>query len=106
MTDAKKDTTLGTDPTETAREMIEKGSAAGRQYAAAVSAATVAGLRSAFEIQNSFIAAGRSVADAAVAANAKLADKVVETIKTGQVEATKLAEAGAKLATDTLDIRS
>lgn len=107
MTDGKKDpTTHGTDPTDTAREMIEKGSAAGRQYAAAVSAAAVAGLRSAFEIQNSFIAAGRSVADATVAANAKLADRVVETIKTGQVEATKLAEAGARLATDTLDIRS
>jgi len=103
--DAKKDT-LGTDPTETARVMIEKGSAAGRQYAAAVSAATVAGLRSAFEIQNSFIAAGRSVADAAVAANAKLADKLVDSAKSAQVEATKLAEAGAKLATDTLEIRS
>jgi len=103
--DTKKDT-LGTDPSETAREMIEKGSAVGRQYAAAVSAATVAGLRSAFEIQNSFIAAGRSVTDATVAANAKLADKVVETIRSGQVEATKLAEAGLKLATDTIDIRS
>lgn len=103
--DAKKDT-LRTDPTETAQKMLEKGSAAGRQYAAAVSAATVAGLRSAFEIQNTFIAAGRSVADATVAANTKLAEKVVETIKSGQVEATKLAEAGAKLATDTLDIRS
>jgi hypothetical protein len=103
--DAKKDT-LGTDPTETAREMIEKGSAAGRQYAAAVSAATVAGLCSAFDIQNSLIAAGRSVTDATVAANAKLADKIVETIKSGQAEATRLAEAGAKLATDALDIRS
>ncbi|HEV8672292.1 MAG TPA: hypothetical protein VGS01_16315 [Candidatus Limnocylindria bacterium] len=103
--DAKKDT-LGTDRAETAREMIEKGSAAGRQYVAAVNAATVAGLRGAFEIQNSFIAAGRSVADASVAASAKLADRVVETITSGQVEATKLAEAGAKLATDALDIRS
>jgi len=103
--DAKKDT-LGTDPTDTAREMIEKGMTSGRQYAAALSAATVAGLRSAFEIQNSFIVAGRSVADATVAANAKLADKLVDTIKSGQVEATKLAEAGAQLATDTLDIRS
>jgi hypothetical protein len=71
-----------------------------------VGAAAVAGLRTAFDVQNSFIAAGRSLADATVIANAKLADKLVENVKAGQTEAAKLAEAGAKLATDTLEVRS
>ena len=103
--DTKKYTT-GTDPNEAAQEMIEKGAAAGRQYTAAIGAATVAGLRTAFDIQNSFIAAGRSVADATVHANAKLADQIAETLKTSQVEATKLVGASAKLAADTLEVRS
>ena len=106
MTADTKKYTIGTDPGEAAQEMIEKGAAAGRQYTAAVGAATVAGLRTAFDIQNSFIAAGRSVADATVLANAKLADKLAETFKTSQVEATRLVEASAKLATDTLEVRS
>lgn len=106
MTAATKKDTIGTDQGEAAREMIEKGAAAGREYTAAVGAATVAGLRTAFDIQNSFIAAGRSLADATVLANAKLADKFVETVKANQAEATKLAEASAKLATDALEVRS
>jgi len=106
MTAESRKSTNGTDPGEAARETIEKGAAAGREYTAAVGAATVAGLRTAFDIQNSFIAAGRTLADATVVANAKLADKLVETVKVNQAEATKLAEAGAKLATDTLEIRS
>ncbi len=104
-TDTKK-YTIGTDPGETAHEMIEKGAAAGRHYTAAVGAAAVAGLRTAFDIQNNFMAAGRSVADATVLANAKLADKLAETIKASQVEATKLVEASAKFSTETLEIRS
>jgi len=106
MTAETKKDTIGTDPGEAARDVIEKSAAAGREYTAAVGAATVAGLRTAFDIQNSFIAAGRSLADATVVANAKLADKLVETVKANQAEATKLAEAGAKLATDTLEVRS
>ncbi len=99
--ETKKDT--ATDPNKAARDMIERGAAAGREYAATVGAATIAGIRTAFELQNSFIAAGRSVADAAVAANAKLADKVVESVKAGQAEATKLADAGQKLAATPFD---
>src|SRR5512132_806626 len=106
MTEATKKDTIGTDRGEAAREMIEKGAAAGREYTAALGAATIAGLRSAVDIQNSFIAAGRSLADATVIANAKLADRLVENVKAGQAEAVKLAEAGAKLATDTLEVRS
>lgn len=106
MTADTKKYTIGTDPGEAAQEMIEKGAAAGRQYTAAVGAATVAGLRTAFDIQNSFIAAGRTVTDATVLANAKLADKLAETFKTSQAEATKLVEASAKLATDALEVRS
>ncbi len=106
MTETTKKDTTGTDPGEAAREMIEKGAAAGHEYTAAIGAATIAGLRTAFDIQNSLIAAGRSLADATVVANAKLADKLVENVKAGQTEATKLATAGAKLATDTLEVRS
>lgn len=106
MTEATKKDTIGTDPAEAARETIEQGAAAGRQYNAALGAATIAGLRSAFDIQNSFIAAGRSLADATVIANTKLADELVENVKAAQTEATKLAQAGAKLATDTLEVRS
>ena len=106
MTAETKKDTIGTDPGEVAREMIDKGAAVGREYTAAVGAATVAGLRTAFDIQSSFIAAGRSLADATVVANATLADKLVETVKANQAEATKLAEAGTKLATETLEVRS
>lgn len=106
MTADTKKYTIGTEPGDAAQEMIEKGAAAGRQYTAAFGAATVAGLRTAFDIQNSFIAAGRSVADATVLANAKLADRLGETVKASQAEATKLAEAGTKLATETLEVRS
>lgn len=105
MTAETRKDTIHTEPGEAAREMIEKGSAAGREYTAAVGAATVAGLRTAFDMQNTFIAAGRGMADATVLANAKLADKLVESLKASQVEATKLAQAGAKLTTDTLEVR-
>jgi hypothetical protein len=106
MTADTKKYTIGTDPGEAAHEMIEKGAAAGRQYTAAFGAATVAGLRTAFDIQNSFIAAGRSVADATVLANAKLADRLAENVKAGHAETTKLFEASTKLAAETLQVRS
>jgi hypothetical protein len=106
MTASTKKYTIGTDPGDAAHEMFEKGAAAGHKYTTAFGTATVAGLRTAFDIQNSFITAGRSMADATVLANAKLADKLAETFKGSQVEATKLVEASAKLATDTLEVRS
>jgi hypothetical protein len=102
MTETRKTTQ---DPAEATNEMIERSTAAAKTYTAAASAATIAGLRTAFDLQNGFIAASRSVVDAAVAANAKLADQAVGAVKAAQTETTKLVEAGNKLFSDSLQTK-
>ena len=99
MTETKKTTQ---DPTDVANEMIERSTAATKTYTAAASAATIAGLRTAFDLQNGFIAASRSVIDAAVEANAKFVDQAMGAIKAHQAETTKLVEASNKLFSDSL----
>ena len=99
MTETKKTTQ---DPTEVAHEMIERSTAAAKTYTAAASAATIAGLRTAFDLQNGFFAASRSVVDAAVAANAKFADQAFGAVKAHQAETTKFVEASNKLFSDSL----
>ena len=103
MTETKKDTTM--DPTEHARELIERSNVAAKTYTAAASAATIAGLHTAFDLQNGFIAANRSVADAAIAANVKFADQAMHAMKSAQTETTKFVEASSKLMSDSLEIK-
>ena len=103
MTETKKTTTQ--DPTDVANEMIERSTAAAKTFTAAASAATIAGLRTAFDLQNGFFAASRSVVDAAVAANAKFADQAVGAVKAHQAETTKLVEASNKLFSDSLQTK-
>lgn len=103
MTETKKTTTQ--DPMDVANEMIERSTAAAKTYTAAASAATIAGLRTAFDFQNGFITASRSVVDAAVAANAKLADQAVGAVKAAQAETTKLVEANNKMVSDSLQTK-
>jgi hypothetical protein len=103
MTETKKETTQ--DPADLTRDLIERGAATAKAYTAAMSTATIAGMRSAFDLQNGFIVAGRAVVDAAVVANTKLADQAAQAIKSSQAETTKLVEAGAKLVSESLEIK-
>ena len=93
------------DPTKAGQEQMERATAAGKMYTAALSAATIAGLKTAFDLQNSVIAAGRTVVDAAIVANMKLADQTIHSVKAAQAEATKLVEVSGKLASESFEIR-
>ncbi len=101
MTETKKTTTQ--DPTEFAQEAMERGAVATKAYTTAASAATIAGLRTAFDLQNGFIVAGKAVAEAAFEANAKLADQAIASIKGMQAETTKLVQANAELISRTIE---
>jgi hypothetical protein len=87
------------------RELIEKATEAGKEYTASVSAAGLAGLSSAFELQNSAIAAGRSVTDASIAASKAFADQWTKAVREGQAQATKLAEASVQLVERTFETK-
>jgi len=67
------------------RELIEKAAEAGKEYAATVNAAAIAGLASAFELQNTTMAAW------------------TKAVRDGQAQATKLAAASVQLAERTFD---
>lgn len=101
MNETRKTTTQ--DPTEFAHEAMERGAAATKAYTTAASAATIAGLRTAFDLQNGFITAGKAVAEAAIEANAKLADQAIASIKAMQAETTKLVHANAELVSRTVE---
>ena len=101
MNETKKTTTQ--DPTEFAHEAMERGAVATKAYTTAASAATIAGLRTAFDLHNGFIAAGKAVVEAAVEANTKFADQAIASIKAMQAETTKLVHANAELVNRTVE---
>ena len=67
-------------------ELIEKATQAGKEYAATVSAAAMAGLASAFDLQNAGIQASRT-----------FADQWATSLREGQAQATKIAEVSVQL---------
>ncbi|MGH2500543.1 MAG: hypothetical protein ACRDF0_10710 [Candidatus Limnocylindria bacterium] len=93
------------DPSEGSRELIDRAAEAGRTYAQAWESASLAGLRTAFDLQNEAIAAGQTIAGAVSEASRKMGDDWAEAVREGQTETVKLAQAGAKLVERTFDIR-
>ena len=88
-----------------AREAIDKAAGIGRAYVEAASAAALAGLKTAFDLQGDAIVAGRAVADATIEASKHFADEWAQAVRDGQAAAAKYAEASAKLAVSALDTR-
>jgi hypothetical protein len=80
MTEKKQGTS---DPAEATKDLFEQSTVAGKAYVAALGEVTIAGLRTAIDLQN----------------------RVVDANRAFQAETLKMAEAGAKLAQDAFETK-
>ena len=79
---------------DAADRYLDESASISRAYFAAWSAATQAGLRTTFQLQNSAIQATRTVADAVVQANLSWFDQTAESIRKSQEATSKVVASG------------
>ncbi len=79
---------------DAARRYMEESAAIGRTYFNAWSATAQAGLRTAFDLQNTVIQASRTMLDATNQANRNWFDQTVESVHKGQDATARLMTAG------------
>lgn len=79
---------------EAARRYVDETTAIGRTYFNSWAAATHAGLRLAFDVQNAMIQASRMMMDATTQANRTWLDQTADTVRKGQEATAKLVSTG------------